>query len=284
MMRNPPASAMMVDMQYTTGFRTLLGVLLTGLLVMGCQRPTPRLDLQVLETEIHRLTNVYRESQSLPPLKARAELQRVARAHSEDMVQRQYFEHNSPEGESPDQRLSRGFSEAVILYSGENLAQHSQDDLDASQLAETLLQLWKASPDHQPQLVEPAFDALGVGAAQDEKGVVYATQTFAGLLANLTHPLPEHISTQTPLNLRFEFLGSFEPTELSAFLHTSNGFARIEGPGGVFYQGKGPVPIVWEDDTHFSVRIPTELGAGQYRLRLGQGNRFVAKDYTLQVR
>lgn len=275
---------MMVSMQYTTGLRTLLGVLLTGLLVVGCQRPTPRLDLQALESEIHRLTNLYRESQSLPLLKERAELQRVARTHSEDMVSRQYFEHNSPDGETPDQRLSRGFSEAVILYSGENLAQHSQDDLDATQLAETLLRLWKASPDHHPQLVAPTFDALGVGAAQDEKGVVYATQTFAGLLARLTHSLPDSVNTQTPLSLKFEFLGSFEPTELSAFLHTSNGFARIEGPGGLFYQGKGPVPIVWTDDTHFSVRIPTELGPGQYRLRLGQGNRFVAKDYTLQVR
>ncbi len=271
-------------MQHTPGFRLLLMALWMGLMVMGCQRPVSRLDLQALETEVHRLTNIYRESQSLPPLKERAELRRIARAHSEDMVKRQYFEHQSPEGETPDQRLSEGFSEAVILYSGENLAQHSQDHLNASQLAETLLELWKASPEHHPQLIAPTFDALGVGAAQDENGVVYATQTFAGLLATLTSPIPDTVSTQTPLNLKFEFLGAFEPTELSAFLHTSNGFARVEGPGGVFYQGKGPVPIVWEDDTHFSVRIPTELGPGQYRLRLGQGQRFVTKDYTIQVR
>lgn len=240
------------------------------LLLVACHPTVPELKPQHLENEVHRLTNVHRETLGLPPLKPLSQLKNIARAHSLDMVRRQYFEHNSPEGQTPESRLSTGYAEAVIMYSGENLAQHSQDGLDATQLAEELLRLWKASPDHAPQLIAPEFAYLGVGAAQDEKGVVYVTQTFAGLVAQLLTPIPAEVNTHDSLNLRFEFLAPFASPDLSAFLHTRN--------------GKGPIPVRWEDHQHFQVRIPTERGPGQYRLRLGQGARFFEKDYTVQVR
>lgn len=261
----------------------LFGLLGLCLLLSTCTSAPPALDLQQLETEIHALTNRFREEQALPPLAELPELKRVSRIHSQDMAERQFFEHINPDGKTPTDRLEEGFPEAVNRFSGENLAQHSQDHFNTEELAAELLRLWIASPEHHAQLIAPEYSHLGVGVVQDPAGVVYATQTFATVVAQLTTPLPTVLTSGTPFHLGFTFKGGLDPGELSAFLETSDGFARIEGPDGVFYQGKGPVPILWEDNTRFHIKIPTELGPGQYSVRLGQGSRFFERRYTLTV-
>ena len=259
------------------------GISVLFLVLSACHKEVSPLNLKALETEIHHLTNALREERQLEPLAPLEILDTIARKHSQDMADRDFFEHINPEGLAPHDRLLAGLPNAINSYAGENLAQHSQEGLDSSALAAELMRLWIASPDHLTQLVAPEFRQLGVGVFQDEVGVVYATQTFANLVVQLDQTLPAHVSTQTPLHLSFTFLGSFPRQELTAFLHTNNGFSRIEGPNGVFYKGKGPVPIHWIDETHFEVRIPTELGVGRYRLRLGQNERFFEKDFTVDV-
>ena len=234
-------------------------------LLSTCHPTAPPLNLSALEAEIHQRTNQLRKEQQLTPLQSLDMLSTLARAHSEDMSARGFFEHVNPDGLAPHDRLSYGLPEVINMYSGENLAKHSQDDFDTSALATELMRLWIASPDHRAQLTTPEFRHLGVGVFQDEAGIVYVTQTFATLVAQLTEPIPDKVRANTPFRLSFTFLEAFDREELSAFLHTSHGFARIEGPYGVYYKGKGPVPIQWLDNTHFEVRIPTELGPGRVR-------------------
>lgn len=258
-------------------FSTLLWVL------SACHKEVAPLNLNALETEIHQLTNVLRKERQLEPLQALDALSAIARNHSKDMSNRHFFEHINPDGLAPHDRLLAGLPDAVNRYAGENLAKHSQDNLDTPALAAELMRLWIASPEHLTQLIAPEFRHLGIGVVQNEEGILYATQTFATLVAQLNEPIPTTITSQTPLHLSFTFMGGFPREALTAFLHTSNGFARIEGPNGIFYKGKGPVPIQWIDDTHFKVRIPTELGTGHYRLRLGQNERFFEKDFVVNV-
>jgi uncharacterized protein YkwD len=248
-----------------------------------CQHKVSPLNLSALESELYERTNTLRKEQELTPLQPLEMLSTIARAHSEDMSKRHFFDHINPEGLAPHERLLAGLPDAVNMNSGENLAQHSQDRFDTSTLAAELMRLWIASPEHLAQLTAPNFRHLGVGVFQDEAGVLYATQTFATLVAQLTEPIPASVEASKPFSLSFTFLEAFPREELSAFLHTSNGFARIEGPSGVFYKGKGPVPIEWLDNTHFKVRIPTELGAGRYRIRLGQNGRSFEKEFVVDV-
>lgn len=270
-----------LSLTFVKGFCLWVSTLL--LLLSACQKEVTPLNPKALEIEIHQLTNVLRKERELEALSPLASLDTIARKHSQDMSDRHFFEHTNPEGLEPHDRLIAGLPDAVNRYAGENLAQHSQDGMDTSALAAELMRLWIASPEHLSQLVAPEFRHLGVGVVQNETGVVYATQTFASLVAQLREAIPTHINAQTPLRLSFTFFNSFPRQELSAFLHTSNGFAPIEGPNGVFYKGKGPVPIHWIDEQHFEVRIPTELGAGRYRLRLGQKERFFEKDFVIDV-
>lgn len=269
---------------YANFWAQLLFLVTAMTLFSTCQPETSLLNLSALETELYQRTNTLRQAQQLPPLQPLEILSTIARAHSKDMADRRFFEHINPEGLAPHERLMAGLPNAVNMYSGENLAQHSQDNLDTSALATELMRLWIASPEHLAQLTAPDFRHLGVGIFQDEAaGILYATQTFATLVAQLTETPPEIVAVNTPFSLSFTFFEAFPREELTAFLHTSNGFSPIEGPNGVFYKGKGPVSIKWVDNTHFTIRIPTELGAGRYRLRLGQNGRSFEKEFVVNV-
>ncbi|NLM12457.1 MAG: SafA/ExsA family spore coat assembly protein, partial [Epulopiscium sp.] len=58
-------------------------------------------DVKALENEVIRLVNVERAKNGLPALKANWELSRVARMKSQDMINKNYFAHQSPTYGSP---------------------------------------------------------------------------------------------------------------------------------------------------------------------------------------
>ena len=54
-------------------------------------------DLPELRSKALEVVNEAREQHGLPPLQSRPELDRAAQAHAEDMLNRNYFDHVSPE-------------------------------------------------------------------------------------------------------------------------------------------------------------------------------------------
>ena len=77
-------------------------------------------DVKALENEVIRLVNAERAKQGLPALKANWELSRVARMKSQDMINKNYFAHQSPTYGSPFNMMENfgiKFSSA-----GENIA------------------------------------------------------------------------------------------------------------------------------------------------------------------
>lgn len=75
---------------------------------------------------------------------------RAARAHAEDMANRRYFSHVSPEGKNPCDRSS--------LFCSENIA--------AGQATpQAALDAWKASANHCPNMMDPKLNRIGVGYA-----------------------------------------------------------------------------------------------------------------------
>ena len=60
-----------------------------------------------IEAEIIRLTNAERSAEDLPPLAHDPALDRIARAHSRDMLARGFFSHENPDGDGPTERARK---------------------------------------------------------------------------------------------------------------------------------------------------------------------------------
>jgi uncharacterized protein YkwD len=71
----------------------------------------PRISISELEQKVHLGINLQRQNQGLKLLVYDNKIADVARAHSQDMATRNYFEHDTPEGVSPSQRgINAGYS------------------------------------------------------------------------------------------------------------------------------------------------------------------------------
>ena len=107
------------------------------------------------------LVNVQRARHGRRALRANADLARSAARHSEDMVSRNYFDHVSPTGETPLQRIkaSTYLPRRSTYLLGENIA------LGTMQLATpaSIVASWMTSPDHRANVLNPDFRDSGIG-------------------------------------------------------------------------------------------------------------------------
>jgi uncharacterized protein YkwD len=102
--------------------------------------------------------NGVRQSNGLPALRIDFHLVRAARAHSADMMRRQYFAHGSVAGRA----VAAGARGPVF---GEDLAWAT------GITAQWVVDRWLASPAHRAVLLRPGFRRVGIG---------YAFGTFIG--------------------------------------------------------------------------------------------------------
>ena len=106
---------------------------------------------------------------AVPAVRPDAELRCAARNHSRDMAERGYFAHESPEGETPADRVERaGFDWTAI---GENIAL-------GYETPDEVMRGWLASPDHCANLMSELFEYVGVGYYDDGEHPTW-TQDFA---------------------------------------------------------------------------------------------------------
>ncbi|MGG1660602.1 CAP-associated domain-containing protein [Brevibacillus sp. NRS-1366] len=120
------------------------------------------------EKESFDLLNVARTRAKLPILSWDEKVATVARSHSNDMAQNNYFNHTSPTTGSPFNRLQH----AGILfgYAGENIAYGQLDGIEVHIG-------WMNSAGHRQNLLNDKFKQLGVGVVFKE-GRPYYTQNF----------------------------------------------------------------------------------------------------------
>ena len=115
-------------------------------------------------TEVLRLTNEFRATKGLAPLKLNPELNAAAQGHSEDMATRDYFSHyGSPEGSSDYTSRAKAVGYEATQVS-ENIAAFSWEPTLIETPAHAVRD-WIDSDLHRPQLENPAFTELGVGVA-----------------------------------------------------------------------------------------------------------------------
>ena len=127
--------------------------------------PTPD-NLAHVGDVIFCLMNAMRADNGLPALRLQSQLTQASLGHSQDMVQNQYFAHDSQDGRDVVARLKQvGYIPAVGDWViGENLAWGS-GSLGTPQ---ALVNAWMNSPEHRANLLATDYQDVGMG-------VVYGT-------------------------------------------------------------------------------------------------------------
>ncbi|MFZ2086965.1 MAG: CAP domain-containing protein [Desulfobaccales bacterium] len=163
-------------------FAVFLALLLSSTQTLSARRPPGPYArgvsyLSDLERTIYRFTNEVRQKNGVSPLTWENSLCDVARAHSADMLVRNYFSHNNPEGRSPHERIVAG-SRFPLSMTGENIWTSSgRQQGDPRQLARIIVDNWMSSPGHRQNLLHPGFTDIGVGVAARGTDVM-VTQVF----------------------------------------------------------------------------------------------------------
>ena len=118
--------------------------------------------------------NRVREAHHLTALRASSELAQVAQRHVEDMVRRGYVAHVNPDGRNPLERVQAAGIEGMRLLA-ENIGTSS---VRSDRVAE-VIEEWLHSPLHRENVLNPAFNTTGVGAAEAPDGRTIYVQLFA---------------------------------------------------------------------------------------------------------
>jgi uncharacterized protein YkwD len=124
---------------------------------------------EAAEARMLELVNEERVQHGVRPLTIDPTLVEVARVHSFDMWEREYFGHVNPDGDDPFDRMRGGG--ASFRAAGENLA-----------LAPTVEQAHRGlmnSPGHRRNILDPAFGRIGIGAVDGGVHGLMFTQNFA---------------------------------------------------------------------------------------------------------
>ena len=137
-----------------------------------------------LERKVHDGINAERAAmRGLRQLQWDDRLNVIARDHSEDMTERGYFAHDTPEGLGPTERATKAGYSCRKGYSyglAENITVELMSN-DMDKLAAAAVQSWVGSPGHRANLLGRQYDRTGVGASFGKwKGykAVYLTQVF----------------------------------------------------------------------------------------------------------
>ena len=116
------------------------------------------------------LTNRERAKNGLNPLQWDSSLAALAKTHCEDMINRKFFDHNNPDGETPFDRMKKaGIS---YRFAGENIA--------AGQYSpEAVVESWMSSAGHRENILNSNFTYLGVSVVKGGEYGIYWAQEFA---------------------------------------------------------------------------------------------------------
>jgi hypothetical protein len=152
--------------------------------------------LRTMEWRMLKLLNKDRKRHGFRKVKMQEDLREVARSHSLDMAQKDYFAHENIKAQSPSDRLKlAGVTEVV---SGENLAKIGGYP-NPTQFAEKGLM---DSPGHRANILNKNYNAVGIGVIQSKNRVYYFTQNFARREIILKNFWRNHVSFKRGLILR----------------------------------------------------------------------------------
>ena len=134
---------------------------LSGGYVASCDGES--LYLNAYEKGTYELHNQTRASNGLATLCVHRALTQAAQYHSQEMIDKGYFDHNSYDGESFSARLER-FGYDSYEEVGENIAWGS----GTNAYPDSIFQFWMNSSEHQENILSPNYREVGIGTATGE--------------------------------------------------------------------------------------------------------------------
>ncbi|HNX42352.1 MAG TPA: CAP domain-containing protein [Candidatus Aminicenantes bacterium] len=133
----------------------------------------PDIPLGEISEKTFALVNAERTKAGLPPLKKENRLERIALRHSEKMASEGRLSHRFPDYPELRERL---FAEGLTFTAfAENVA------LSSERSPERVHQGFMDSPSHRANLLNPSYNAIGVGVSLDGEGDLYITEIFLAL-------------------------------------------------------------------------------------------------------
>ena len=154
-------------MKTRCGIVILLVALATVLFASMPAAAPASVTLNPFEQALLSRINKVRSNHHLASLRINSSLVASARSHSADMGTRQYFDHNSPSGETWQQRISRfGYTRSGCSYyaRGENIYAVSGVYAAFSQATvDTAVKAWMNSSAHRAVILFARFRDIGLG-------------------------------------------------------------------------------------------------------------------------
>ena len=197
-----------------------------------------------LELEVLRRTNVARAEHGLPPLEWDDNAAAAARAHAQDMLERGYFAHETPEGLTVADRMWRaGVLEVTV---GENIAYY--EGYSPQEAVEKAVVDWMNSPHHRENILRPGFTHLGVGVVQRGDRIMLV-QDF------LARPF-EVLVWQTPSSAQMDVIEYSGSSRATVGLFVNGVFERAMQPPR--WSGELRLPVgseislgLWRSDRYY---------------------------------
>lgn len=139
------------------------------------------------------LVNQERARNNEQPLQPNSDLERAAEGHSQDMIANDYFEHVTPSGVGPAERIqATGYipNNEVGWQIGENIAYGTFTNSENRATPQAIVEAWIHSPEHLENILESSYQDSGIGVvpqvpsafANGQSGATY-TQDF-GVIEN----------------------------------------------------------------------------------------------------
>lgn len=142
-----------------------------------------KMSAEEIAFDIHYEVNEVRKLHGLKPLSWSSTITEIAKKHSQDMNERNYLSHISPEGEDVADRYEQAnfvckkeLSNGDILKGGENLAEISYPD-ELTGMGSRIVQSWMDSPSHKQNLLFKEYGREGIGVVISGE-TLYITQNF----------------------------------------------------------------------------------------------------------
>jgi len=149
--------------------------------------------LKEIELLILEYTNQERTSRGLNELRWDDDLSKIARKHSQDMAENDYFSHTNLDGDGPSERAKKqgydtykelgggwytdGIGENIGMMPTGNVEGKGYVSNDPDSIAKAQVESWMDSQGHRANILDPDYDKLGVGVSYD--GLYYiSTQDF----------------------------------------------------------------------------------------------------------
>ncbi len=151
------------------------------------------------------LINKERQGQGLEPLTMNSSLSSAARLHSQDMINRNFFNHVNPDGLTPGDRARNAGYNFIAL--AENICGNSSIDLGHSSLME--------SSSHRVNILNPTYKEVGIGIVDGGPYGKMITQLFGTQSGNIVSPptTVEPQETQGLPDLMIQGIDSSEQSE-----------------------------------------------------------------------